>query len=76
MNLIFYIHFNPQKHKFVDDFREWPWSSYGALRASADTRLKRTEVMKWFGGEGQFEAFHRGMVDEHAIAFLIAEDFM
>lgn len=25
--LIFYIHFNPQKHGFVKDFREWPWSS-------------------------------------------------
>jgi putative transposase len=74
MNLIFYIHFNPQKHKFVDDFREWPWSSYGALHAPADTKLKRAEVMKWFGGERQFEAFHRGMVDERAIAFLVAED--
>ncbi|MFC1464036.1 MAG: transposase [Candidatus Brachytrichaceae bacterium NZ_4S206] len=25
-NLIFYIHFNPQKHGFVEDFRTWPWS--------------------------------------------------
>jgi putative transposase len=74
MNLIFYIHFNPQKHKFVDNFREWPWSSYSTLRASGDTKLRRAEVMSWFGGEGQFEAFHRGMVDERAIAFLVAED--
>ncbi len=74
MNLIFYIHFNPQKHKFVDDFREWPWSSYGALHASGDTKLKRAEVMSWFGGKGQFEVFHCGAVDERAIGFLIAED--
>ena len=26
-NLIFYIHYNPQKHKFVKDFRDWHWSS-------------------------------------------------
>jgi len=30
--LIFYIHYNPQKHGFTDDFRTWVWSSYPALR--------------------------------------------
>jgi REP element-mobilizing transposase RayT len=30
-SLIFYIHANPQKHGFADDFRTWPWSSYNAL---------------------------------------------
>jgi putative transposase len=76
VNLIFYIHFNPQKHGFVDDFREWPWSSYGALRATAATKLKRTEVISWFGGQNQFEEFHRGMVDEKAMAALIDEDLV
>ena len=28
MRLIVYIHQNPQKHKFVADFREWNYSSY------------------------------------------------
>ena len=72
--LIFYIHFNPQKHGFVDDFREWPWSSYAALRASATTKLNRAEVLSWFGGENRFEEFHRGLVDERAVAALIDED--
>ena len=31
-NLILYIHLNPQKHGFVKDFRDWPWSSYWACR--------------------------------------------
>jgi len=74
--LIFYIHFNPQKHGFVDDFREWPWSSYGALRASATTKLNRAEVLSWFGGENRFEEFHRGLVDERAVAALIDEDLV
>jgi putative transposase len=26
--LICYIHFNPQKHGFVADFRDWPYSSF------------------------------------------------
>ena len=75
-NLIFYIHFNSQKHGFVDDFREWPWSSYGALRGSSVTKLDRTEVLDWFGGEARFEEFHRGMMDEKAVAALIDEDLV
>jgi putative transposase len=75
-SLVFYIHFNPQKHGFVDDFREWPWSSYHTVQAAGDTKLNRTEVLGWFGGKSQFEEFHRGMVDEKAVAALIDEDLM
>src|SRR5687768_17419353 len=31
MRLIVYIHKNPQKHKFVKDFRDWNYSSYHEL---------------------------------------------
>src|SRR5262245_41858037 len=31
LQLIFYIHFNPQKHGLVTRFRDWPWTSYHAL---------------------------------------------
>jgi len=84
-NLVFYIHFNPQKHGFVDDFRDWPWSSYHTLQAAGDTKLNRAEVLDWFGGKtqvwwtkkpSQFEEFHRGMVDEKAVAALIDEDLV
>jgi REP element-mobilizing transposase RayT len=44
-NLIFYIHFNPQKHDFVSDFREWPWSSFGTLMGSVPTKLQRKNVL-------------------------------
>ena len=47
--LITYIHYNPQKHGFVDDFREWPFSSYQALITDKPTRLRREEVRGWFG---------------------------
>jgi len=72
--LVFYIHFNPQKHGFVDDFREWPWSSYAALRGTGATNLRRDEVLQWFGGVGEFERSHACRVDERAIARLIEED--
>ena len=73
LQLIFYIHFNPQKHGLVTDFREWPYSSYHALGNAQPTRLDRAAVLGWFGDAPRFEAFHRGRVDELTIAPLIAE---
>ena len=73
--LIFYIHYNPQKHGFVGDFRDWQWSSYHALVGTGNTRLKRDDVLKMFGGIKGFEEFHQGMVDEKKLAELIDEEF-
>ena len=75
-HLIFYIHFNPQKHGFVDDFRDWPWSSYSALYSSRATKLNRAEALGWFGGVKPFQEFHCGRVDEKAVAALIDEDLV
>jgi len=72
--LIFYIHYNPQKHGFVDDFRDWQWSSYAALTGAGKTRLKRDEIIKTFGSVTAFEEFHRGMVDEKELSAFIDED--
>ena len=74
-NLIFYIHYNPQKHGFVDDFRDWEWSSYHALAGTGETKLKRDEVLSMFNGRKGFEEFHQGMVDEKKLAMLIDEEF-
>ncbi|MFZ1081030.1 MAG: hypothetical protein WAO19_03805 [Candidatus Kryptoniota bacterium] len=56
--LIFYIHYNPQKHGFVGDFRDWQWSSYHALVGNSQTKLKRDEVLDLFSGIKAFEEFH------------------
>lgn len=73
--LIFYIHFNPQKHGFVDDFRDWEWSSYPALVGSGHTKLKRDEVLNIFDGIKGFEAFHQGKVDEKKLAAVVDDEF-
>lgn len=56
--LIFYIHNNPEKHGFVKDFRDYPHSSYHSLLHTAQTKLKREEVLSLFGGREKFEEFH------------------
>lgn len=56
--LIYYIHHNPQKHGFVNDFRTYPYSSYHSHLSNALTKLKRDEVLQWFGNNNEFERFH------------------
>jgi len=57
--LIIYIHQNPQKHAFVQDFRDWPHSSYHELLATDATWLQRDEVLALFGGKKTFLELHQ-----------------
>jgi putative transposase len=73
--LVIYIHRNPEKHRFVADFREWPYSSYHSLLAARPTRLRRDEVLDWFQGAAGFVALHNAGGDEGRIASLVEEDW-
>ena len=73
--LIFYIHFNPQKHYFVADFRDWCWSSYHELTGSGPTDLERDEVLGLFGGIQGFEEYHQGMLNEKKLAQCVDKEF-
>ncbi len=63
-NLITYIHRNPQKHGIVEDFRDWPYSSYEAILHDKPTRVGKTAVLAWYGGLAQFREAHEAMPDE------------
>ena len=56
--VIYYIHHNPRRHGFVKDFRDYPHSSYHAHLHTAFTKLKRDDVINWFGNKVEFEKFH------------------
>ncbi len=56
--LVFYIHHNPQKHKFINDFKFYPYSSYYSLLSLSATKLRRGELLEWFGGREEFRKFH------------------
>ena len=73
--LVIYIHQNPQKHGFVDDFRTWPYSSYRTFLSTKPTRLKRGDVLAWFDCVDCFETSHQQEVPAHKIARLVPEDF-
>lgn len=75
-NLIIYIHRNPQLHGFVDDFRDWPWSSYGAIVSDQETRVQKTAVLEWFDNTNEFSHSHSREIDETNIAHLLPDDFL
>jgi putative transposase len=56
--LVYYIHANPQLHGLIDDFRDWKWSSYGSILLDKPTKLKREEVINWFGNTNSYSEFH------------------
>ena len=74
-HLIVYIHQNPQKHGFVPDFRQWPFSSYHATVSEKPTRLEREQMLAWFQGSARPEQSHRRIRNEGSIAHLIVDDF-
>ncbi|MEO0043169.1 MAG: hypothetical protein RL329_2617 [Bacteroidota bacterium] len=45
LHLVYYIHFNPQKHRFIIHFKNYPHSSYHAFLSNQPTRLARDEVL-------------------------------
>ena len=59
MRLVVYIHQNPQKHKFVEDFRDWNYSSYHELIEDDSTRLQRDKMMELFGSRQDFIRIHQ-----------------
>lgn len=71
--LVWYIHFNPQKHGFVKDFKDYPHSSYHSHLDAKATKLKREEVIDWYGGVDDFVKYHQTQKGEVEINELIIE---
>jgi len=71
--LIKYIHFNPQKHGFVKDFRNYPHSSYQSHLHSEPTKLSRKLVLEWFGNKVGYEQVHGDETNYESIKKLIIE---
>lgn len=71
--LVRYIHRNPQTHRFVNDFREYPYSSYHAFFSAQPSFLKRDEVLAWFNGVKSFEGLHQVESEEKAFEHLRIE---
>ena len=74
-NVIAYIHQNPQKHKFVKDFREWKYSSYGIILSDVKTSVNRSKVMEWFGNKDEYLELHKQWVSDAQSKWFAEDDF-
>ena len=59
INLILYVHLNPVKHKFCDDFREYKHSSFLSYISDKPSSLTREFVLELFGGKDNFTFQHK-----------------
>ena len=62
--IIFYTHYNPEKHGLTDNFKYYKYSSYRAITSTSKTNVNREFVFDLFGGEGEFRNYHAVMHDE------------
>jgi len=76
IQLVTYIHRNPEKHGFVDDFRTYPYSSYHAISHQKTTQIKSEKVLGWFGNLDTFNHYHQTLDNDRQISHLIGDDFL
>ena len=66
--LIYYIHFNAQKHDFVNDFTIYNHSSYPIYLNNKTTFLARSSGIEWFGNKEFFINQHREWAREKLLS--------
>lgn len=72
-NLTHYIHTNPQKHGIIDDFRQYPWSSYDRIMRDKPSKLKKDEVLQWFRNKENYVNYHARTIDLDELKDIIIE---
>ncbi|MEN8217022.1 MAG: hypothetical protein ABFS56_11760 [Pseudomonadota bacterium] len=73
VHLVNYIHRNPEKHQFTDDFRTYSYSSYQTIYQQKNSLVERQQVIDWFGNPKLFVKYHE-QFDETEIKHLIQDD--
>ena len=72
-NLVHYIHTNPQRHRIIDDFRQYPWSSYERILLTKPSKLKKEEVLAWFNNKENYLNYHVQDIDLDNLKDLMIE---
>lgn len=67
---IFYVHYNPEKHATIKNFKEYRYSSFKALSGAAKTRIDRKLVMDIFEDKEGFLNYHDVLHEERSRVIL------
>lgn len=70
--IIQYIHANPVKAKLCSKYRDYKYSSYNAIVETGSTKIKRKEVLEWFGNQEIFIKVH----EERKLEMELIEKFI
>ncbi len=73
IQLISYIHKNPEKHGFVKNYKEYPFSSYLTVLSDKKSKIKKQDVLKWFSGLKGFKKYHNLNINDINIEPLLLE---
>jgi REP element-mobilizing transposase RayT len=72
--LIFYIHFNPQKHGLVKNFSSYNFSSYYPIQNTEGPIISHNLILSFFGSDvNEFKEFHRELHNENRIVKYLME---
>jgi len=72
--LLIYIHQNPQRHGLIDDYRAWPYSSYGIFIEEQATFVKRDVIKEWFGDVEELLNAHQTILDVDNVKDFVDDD--
>lgn len=62
--LIFYTHYNPEKHDLINSYALYTFSSFKALSSNKTTKVDRQLVYEIFDGRDNFMDYHRAIHKE------------
>jgi putative transposase len=71
---IVYVHINSLKHRLVNDFTQYPWSSWKTILSDGSTRLHRKEIIEWFGSREAFIKAHHDLSKFYLESDIAIED--
>ena len=61
INLLIYIHLNPERHEMVEDFRNYKHSSFSHYLSSEPFLLEKEVILHLFGNKENLIAVHEAM---------------
>ena len=64
IRLVWYLHWNPQKHGYIRNYKKWKYSSYQSLTKSVKTSLSKAEIIELLGGLESFKTIHDTFVED------------
>lgn len=68
--VIFYVHYNPEKHGYINNFKNYRYSSYKATAGYGKTKIDRKFVLEIFGGKDEFINYHSVVHEERTDVIL------